>query len=385
MDDERLLKVEQEKQKALTESNNVYTGLLQDNQNIYNQQMDYANQYEQTQNEVLDKQLAYNQQLIEQQKEIARENKETEAKKALNDYTAFINPYGYQAENLASRGLLNSGVSETSQLGGFNTYQNRLATANKAMQDAFVQYDNDINQARLNNDVQKAQNALNKLQLQLEYAQNFYNNKSTLSQNQLANNQDLDNNYFNRYQTEYSNIQEEKARAEQIRQWEKEYAEQVRQYNEDLAYRKAQLAEQIRQYNSNLAYQQQLAAQEQANWEREYAASLASAKSSGSSKSSKSSGSSNSISTNYGTSKNGVQLVANPNTGTLNSDAKNGVFSNGYQPDNINGKKLKKSGSTTTVNGKTQNIWIYDNGKSSTLVVWDGNQNQYVVYRGTLG
>ena len=134
--DERLNLINQQKQEAINNSNNTYNNLLQDNQNLFNQQQDYANQYEQTQNEALDKQLAFNTEKIEQQKEIARQNKETEEKKAKNDYTAYVNPYGLQAESFASRGLLNSGVSETAKLGGYNSYQNRLASANKAMQDA---------------------------------------------------------------------------------------------------------------------------------------------------------------------------------------------------------------------------------------------------------
>lgn len=271
--DERLIKVNNEKQAAINNSNNMYNQLLQDNQKLYDQQNQYANTFEQTQNDVLDKQLAFNTGLIEQQKEKAQQNFETESKKARNDYTAYTNPYGLQAEQFASRGLLNSGVSETAKLGGYNTYQNRLATANKVMQDAFTQYDNDINEARLNNDVQKAQNAIKKLELQVQFSESFYNNKSTLSQNQLSNNQNLDSEYFNRYNTEYNNIQAEKQRAEAIRQWEAEMAEKQRQYNESLAYQKQQDA---------LA---------QANWEREYA--LAKKKASSSSAS------------NYGTITNG--------------------------------------------------------------------------------
>lgn len=255
MDDERLAKIEQEKQNAINQSNNTYNGLLQDNQNIYNQQQEYANQYEKTQNEALDKQLAFNEQKINQQKEIAKQNMETEQKKAKNDFVSYTNPYGLQAEQFASQGLLNSGVSETAKLGGFNSYQNRLASANKAMQDAFVQYDNDMNQARLNNDVQKAQNALAKLEMQLKYSESFYNNKSTITQNLLSNNQQLDSDYYNRYQTTYNNIQTEKQRAEAIRQWE------------------AELAEKQRQYNENMAFQKSESQRQQANWEKEYALS----------------------------------------------------------------------------------------------------------------
>lgn len=255
MEDERLSRIEQEKQNALTESNNTYNDLLKDNENLYNDQKNYADNYEKTQNDILDKQLAYNEEKIKQQREEAERNKEIEAKKARNDYLSFINPYGVNAESQASQGLLQSGLSETTKLGGWNTYQNRLASANKALQDAFTQYDNDMNEARLNNDTQKAQNALNKLQMNLEYAQNFYNNKSTISQNKLSNNQNLDNNYYNRYQTEYSNIQNEKAALEAIRQWE------------------AEMAEQKRQYDSNLAWQKEQARIQQEQWQKEYALS----------------------------------------------------------------------------------------------------------------
>ena len=61
MEDERLSAINQRKQEAINQSNNMYEGLLTDNENLYNQQQDYANQYEQIQNDTLDKQLAFQQ------------------------------------------------------------------------------------------------------------------------------------------------------------------------------------------------------------------------------------------------------------------------------------------------------------------------------------
>lgn len=370
--DERLAQVEKDKQNALNNSNNFYNQIIQNNQDLYNQQNQYANTYEQTQNELLDKQLAHNEQLINQQKDIARQNMETESRKAKNDFTAYTNPYGLQAEQFASQGLLNSGVSETAKLGGYNTYQNRLASANKAMQDAFVQYDNDINQARLNNDVTKAQNALEKLKMQLQYSESFYNNKNTYLQNQLSTNQNLDSEYYNRYQTTYNNIQSEKAKEEAIRQWEKEFAEQQRQYNESMAYQKEQDK------------------QSQANWEKEYALSKSKARTSGSGGYSLTSGS---TSLNNGTIAN-QQIVTPYYQGKINSDVQYGTFdsedNNGvkYQPNNVGGAPLSKSGLTvsealgTTGNkGKSganidnQNVWRTEDGN---YYVWDGSQNKYI-------
>lgn len=67
----------------------------------------------------------------------------------------------------------------------------------------------------------------------------------------------------------------------------------------------------------------------------------------------------------------------NPYTGTTNKDIKNGTFSNGYQPNNVNGNKLSKSGITDVVNGVTQNVWKTPDGK---LWIWDGTQNKYLEY-----
>ena len=349
--DERLAKVEQEKQSALAQSNNTYNQMLKDNQNLYNQNLNYANTYEQTQNGILDKQLEYNTNLINQQKEIAQENKEIEEIKAKNDYQAFINPYGNHNESLASQGLLNSGVSETSKLGGYNTYQNRLATANKTLQNAITQYDNEIAQARLNNDTQRAQNALNKLQMQIDFAKEFYNSKNTITQNQLTYNQDLDNNYYNRYQTEYNNIQNEKAREEAIRQYEKDFAEKQRQYNESMAYQKERDA---------IADSQ---------WEKEYALSKQKSYSGGSS-----SGYRYSSSTNNTLTTEQTDAFGN-NSETMNKSDyywKKADGSYTDQPSYINNTRLNTNGVTAG------DIGVIGDGIGSGYRIWQANGKYYV-------
>lgn len=65
----------------------------------------------------------------------------------------------------------------------------------------------------------------------------------------------------------------------------------------------------------------------------------------------------------------------NPYTRTYNKDCANGTFSNGYQPDNVNGSKLSKTGESEYVNGVLQNIWQDEEGY---LWVWDGTQNKYI-------
>ena len=65
----------------------------------------------------------------------------------------------------------------------------------------------------------------------------------------------------------------------------------------------------------------------------------------------------------------------NPYTGSKNPDTKNGTFTNGYQPNNVGGKKLTATGDYTYVNGVRQNIWKTEDG---TRYVWDGTENRYI-------
>lgn len=65
----------------------------------------------------------------------------------------------------------------------------------------------------------------------------------------------------------------------------------------------------------------------------------------------------------------------NPYTQTVNPDCQYGTFSNGYQPNNVNGSKLSKTGDTDYVNGVLQNIWEDEEGNRW---IWDGTQNKYL-------
>ena len=224
--DERLKTIENQRQNALNESNNVYNNILRDNETLYNQQQEYVKQYQTTQDDILNKQLENNLQKIEQQKKDTRNNFDTESIRARNSYEAYVNPYGYNANRLVDNGLSNSGTVKMSNDAAFTAYNSRVATANKAMQDAITQYDLAISDARLNNDVQKAQNALAALQMNLDFTTNFYSNKANYSINQLNSNQNLDNTYYSRYQDIINQINYEKEQEEARRQYEQQFAYQ---------------------------------------------------------------------------------------------------------------------------------------------------------------
>lgn len=367
-EEERYAKVEADKQVAINQSNQTYNDLLANNSQLAQQQKDYVNTWQTTQNEIADKNAAYQTELQNQNKQKAQKEFRNEAIASKNAYYDFINPYGAQAEIQAQNGLNNTGYSETTKLGAWNTQQNRTAQARSTMNNAIQQYDNAIKEIELNRDTTKAEYALQALQQQLDVALQEYNNNSQLKQNQLSNNQALNSEYNTRYDTLWNQINTEK-----------------------------QQQEAIRQYNQNYALQQQQLAQEQANWEKEHQLALqqleldrySTYKSSDSNSSKYTNGvvSYGTLANSYGDGSGNMIYVDtdgntykmkegyNPYTGTKNNDVANGTFSNGYQPNNVNGNRLSQSGTKVEYNGQSQHVWACTNG---SYYLWDGTQNKYL-------
>lgn len=251
-EEERYAKVEEDKQNAISQSNQIYNDLLTNNTQLAQQQKDYINKWETTQNEIADKNAAYQTQLQNQNKQKAEKEFQNEAIASKNAYYDFINPYGAQAEIQAQNGLNNTGYSETTKLGAWNTQQNRTAQARATMNNAIQQYDNALKEIELNRDTTKSQYALQALQQQLDAALQEFNTSSQLKQNQLSNSQALNSEYNTRYDTVWNQINTEKQQQEAIRQ-----------YNQNYALQQQQLEEERRQ-----------AAIQQANWEKEYQLNL---------------------------------------------------------------------------------------------------------------
>lgn len=241
-EEERYQSLETEKQNALNNSNKTYEDLLNKNTQYSNSVNDYLNKYQNTQNDIYDKQTQFQVDLQNQNKEKAEKEYQQESVASKNAYYDFINPYGVQREIQAQNGLQNTGYSETTKSQAWTIQQNRTAQARASMNEAKLQFDNAIKEAYLNNDVNKANLALQILQQQQEEALRNFNYVSDTKQNQLSNYQNLDSEYNNRYNTLYNQIQQEKAREEAIRQ-----------FNETMAYQKEQ---------DKIAQQQ---------WEKEYA------------------------------------------------------------------------------------------------------------------
>lgn len=338
--DDRFQQVEDEKQEQLNQYNQTYDDLMAEREEITNQQQGLVDQWQQTQNENLDKQLQFQQDLINQQKAETEKAYQKEAKSAYTDYQKEIDRYGVSREQQVTNGVGNTGYSESSNVSMYNTYQNRLSTAHESLTKAYTEFDNAIREAQLTNDVTKAENALTALQQKLQITLEGFNYKDTATQNKLNWQQQINSDYYNRYQDVLNQIN-----------YENEVAEQIRQFNEQMALQKQQFEYQ----------KQQDAIVNAQNW----------------------------ASINKNNSGGYPELTEEVNTayyqGKMNSDVeKYGAFSNGYQPKGISGHgTLSKSGDTITFNTQTlsgqkqtvtQNIWKAEDG---TQWYWDGRYNKY--------
>ena len=409
-EDKRFTNVETEKQAALNNINNTYNNMINSSDQFYQDQINAAKDYSKTQQEIQQANTDFAIEQINQQKEQAGKDYTKEQAGAYVDWQKQSNQYGVNAEQQAAQGLGNTGYSESSQVSMYNTYQNRVATARESFNKAILNYDNSIKEAQLANNSKLAEIAYNALQTQLELSLQGFQYKNSLLQTQIEQQQATEDRYYSRWQDVLTQMNQENQFAESIRQYEQNYAEQVRQYNqnyaqqekeyeegirqfdeqmayyrqkdaEENAYKIKQLEEQKRQFEKEYALKQQQMAQEQAQWEKEYALSKASL----SSKSSSSGGSGGVVkggsggSVKAGTSK--AQVNTQYYSGSLNPDTKYGTFNttdkNGvkYQPNNVGGSKLSKTGLTISNNGVTQNVWKAKNGK---YYYWEGRQNKYI-------
>lgn len=209
------------------------------------------------------------------------------------------------------------------------------------------------------------------LNAEREFDYSKYSDDRNLKYNEFSDNRNLE------YQLDRDTVADS--------QWQAQFDETVRQYEQEYQLKVQEIEEAKRH---NLISEDQ--AQQQIDLaKRELEASIAAKSSGGGGSGSGGSGDSFEAYTYAGLTEDGeskfyrdgkeytYETGVNPYTGTTNPDAKNGTFSNGYQPNNVNGKKLSKTGITDVVNGVTQNVWKDTKGNKW---IWDGTQNKYLRY-----
>ena len=250
--DQRFKDVEADKQAALDQSNAQYDKMIGATDELYQGLIDATNEYGEKQAQLQQEQTDFAIEQINQQKEQAEKDYTKEQQGAYADWMKQSDQYGAEAERMAAQGLQGTGYSESSQVRMWTAYQNRVAVARETYNKAVLDYDNDIKEAILSNNVAKAEIAFKTLQTRLELGIENFQYKNELMNQQLAAQRDIDNTYYSRWQDVLAQMNEENALAENIRQynesmemerqqmkiaqqqWEAEYNLQQRQYEESI-------------------------------------------------------------------------------------------------------------------------------------------------------
>jgi hypothetical protein len=263
--DSRFQQVETDKNKALNEIDQTYGEMIGNSDSYYQAQIDASKQWADKQTEIQNQQTDFAIEKIEQEKAKAEKDYTKEQSGAYVDWQKQSNKYGVNAERMASSGMTNTGYSESSQVAMYTAYQNRVAVARESYNNAVLNYNNLITEAKLQNSSVLADIAIKALQQQLEIGLEGFQYKNQLILDKANKKLEVENTYYNRYQDVLAQINQENA-----------LAEQIRQYNESQAFKEKQLAEEIRQFNEQLK-------EEQRQYNQSLALSKAKASSSGSS------------------------------------------------------------------------------------------------------
>lgn len=259
-EDERFQQVEADKNQAMTELEQTYGGMIGEADKYYQAQIDASKQWADTQSQLQQEQTDFTIEQIEQQKQQAHKDYTKEQSGAYVDWKKQSNQYGTEAERMASAGMMGTGFSESSQVGMYTAYQNRVASARESYNQAVLNYNNAIKDARLQNNSVLAEIAYQALQSQLELSLQGFQYKNNLILEQANKKVEMDNQYYSRYMDVLNQINHENAMAEEIRQYNQNYQlqvkqldENIRQFNQSYELQKKEFAESIRQFNEEIA------------------------------------------------------------------------------------------------------------------------------------
>lgn len=278
--DKRFDKVESGKNQALTDLEQTYGGMIDQVDKYYGAQLDASKEWADKQAQLQQEQTDFAIEQINQQKEQANKDYQKEQSGAYVDWQKQSNQYGVNAEQMASAGLTNTGFAESSQVGMYNAYQNRVAMARESYAKAVLNYDNAIKDAMLQNNAALAEIAFQALQQQLQLSLEGFQYKNQLIMDQAAKKTELENIYYSRYQDVLEQINHENALKEDIRQYNESMAWNTEQKELDRAFEaeqsqmdrtfKAQEAELDRQHSAAQAEIQRKFQSAQAELDRKH-------------------------------------------------------------------------------------------------------------------
>jgi len=218
-EDDRFKQVEAEKNTALSDLEQTYSGMLENTDKVYREQLDKLDAVTQQQKQLQQEQTDFAVDQVKQQQEQAKKDYVKEQSGAYADWQKESNRYGANAERLAEAGMTGTGYSESARVQLYNTYQNRVASAKASYDKIVMNYENAITEARLQNSAALAQIALEAMQTQLELTLQGFQQHNALLQTLSDRKQALNSEYYNRYLNVQDQLNAENALAEEIRQF----------------------------------------------------------------------------------------------------------------------------------------------------------------------
>lgn len=215
--DSRYTKITKQENTDLKNVNKLYDSMVNNSNKFYDDQVNAVKDYQKTQTDIQNEQNKLAMDKINQQKEWANQDYVKEQKASYADWQKQSNQYGANAE--ANAKMINSGYSESSQVQMYTAYQNRVATARESFNRIITEYDNQMNDAIIQNKAKLAEIAYNSLKERLSLALEGFQYKNTLLEKKLTAQNDVKDRYYNRWQDVRSQINTEKALKEQIREF----------------------------------------------------------------------------------------------------------------------------------------------------------------------
>lgn len=230
-EDQKFKDVEADKKQAISDLEKTYSGMIDQSDSFYQAQIDASKEWEQKQTELQNQQTDFAIQEIEQKKDQSKQDYTKEQSGAYADWQKQSAKHGVNAEQIADKGMQNTGYSESSQVSMYNTYQNRVTVARESYLRIVQDFDNAITEARLQNNSALAEIAYKSLQQRLELNLQGFQYKNQLLLEQASKKTELEQLYHERWQDVLDQMNTENALAEDIRQFNAQLAEDQRQFN----------------------------------------------------------------------------------------------------------------------------------------------------------
>ena len=187
-------------EQQLKNSNDAYDKMINDYKTEVGKQQQQLDDYETEQKNFQQEQTDFAIEQIEQKREQTEKDYIQEQQAAYGDYKRQTDPYGVNAEQMAALGLSRSGYSESSNVAMYTAYQNRVAVARASFQQATLEFDNAIKEAKLTNDINLAKIAAETLEKKLALSMDSVVYLGNLELEKAAAASSIKQTYYNREQ-----------------------------------------------------------------------------------------------------------------------------------------------------------------------------------------